>query len=76
MAKGSRAGSSSGSGGMFGGVVGHTGVVANVHTNCGPEDDTFYCKVNRYYNYFNMLISILMLVFAVYVLSTGKFKKF
>ena len=38
MAKGSRSGSG---GGMFGGVVGHTGVVANVHTNCGPEDDTF-----------------------------------
>jgi len=74
MAKGSGSGSG---GGMFGGgFVGHTGAIANVHTNCGPEDDTFYCKVNRYYNYFNMLISILMLVFAVYVLSTGKFKKF
>ena len=72
MAKGSRSGSG---GGMFGGVVGHTGVVANVHTNCGPEDDTFYCKVNRYYNYFNMMISVLLLIFVVYLLSTGKFKK-
>ena len=61
------------SNGMFGGgVVAHGGIMSNVHTSCGPEDDSFYCRVNRYFAYFQMLLCIILVVYFLKLFIEGK----
>ena len=60
--------SNSGSGGGYLGSVGHFGGGAMGVVNCDADDDSWYCKLSKFYSGIMMIIMLIGLCIFLYVL--------
>ena len=52
----------------------HTGVFAGSVTQCSSTDDTWYCKFSRLFSAFMMFLILIVVLYYIYRLASGKLK--